>query len=72
MVYTHHYTKHVSPFSSAPDGSQYRSSFRTWTDDGLLRQTVYVRLPADKPASEVRRETPGPQDRRDAFSAAWD
>jgi ATP-dependent DNA ligase len=30
----------------------------TWTDDGLLRQTVYVGLRSDKPAAEVRREVP--------------
>ncbi len=28
-----------------------------WTDDGLLRHTVFVGLREDKPASEVRRET---------------
>ena len=30
----------------------------TWTEDGLLRHTVYVGLRSDKPAQEVRREAP--------------
>jgi DNA ligase D-like protein (predicted ligase) len=33
-------------------------TYLTWTDDGLLRQTVYVGLRSDKPAAEVRRELP--------------
>ena len=33
-------------------------TYLTWTADGLLRQTVYVGLREDKPAAEVRRETP--------------
>lgn len=32
--------------------------YLTWTADGLLRQTVCVGLREDKPAREVRRETP--------------
>jgi bifunctional non-homologous end joining protein LigD len=31
-------------------------SYLTWTNDGLLRQTVYVGLREDKPAEDVRRE----------------
>jgi ATP-dependent DNA ligase len=31
-------------------------TYLTWTDDGLLRQTVYVELRSDKPATQVRRE----------------
>src|ERR1700735_3408030 len=31
-------------------------TYLTWTDDGLLRHTVYVGLREDKPATEVRRE----------------
>jgi DNA ligase D-like protein (predicted ligase) len=33
-------------------------TYLTWTADGLLRQTVYVGLRSDKPAAQVRRETP--------------
>ena len=33
-------------------------TYLTWTADGLLRHTVYVGLRSDKPAREVRRETP--------------
>ena len=33
-------------------------TYLTWTDDGLLRQTVYVGLRSDKPAAQVRREIP--------------
>jgi ATP-dependent DNA ligase len=33
-------------------------TYLTWTADGLLRQTVYVGLREDKPAAEVRRDTP--------------
>jgi ATP-dependent DNA ligase len=33
-------------------------TYLTWTEDGLLRQTVYVGLRSDKPAAEVRRELP--------------
>ena len=33
-------------------------TYLTWTDDGLLRQTVYVGLRSDKPATQVRREVP--------------
>ena len=31
-------------------------SYLTWTENGLLRQTVYVGLREDKPADQVRRE----------------
>jgi ATP-dependent DNA ligase len=31
-------------------------SYLTWTADGLLRHTVYVGLPDDKPADQVRQE----------------
>jgi ATP-dependent DNA ligase len=31
-------------------------TYLTRTEDGLLRQTVYVGLRSDKPAAEVRRE----------------
>ena len=31
-------------------------TYLSWTADGLLRQTVYVGLRADKPATKVRRE----------------
>jgi DNA ligase D-like protein (predicted ligase) len=34
--------------------------YLSWPDDGLLRQTVFVGLREDKPAGEVRRETPRP------------
>jgi DNA ligase D-like protein (predicted ligase) len=37
------------------------TSYLTWTGDGFLRQTVYVGLREDKPAEQVRRETPGSQ-----------
>jgi bifunctional non-homologous end joining protein LigD len=33
-------------------------TFREWTDDGVLRQPVYVGLRDDKSASEARRERP--------------
>jgi len=33
-------------------------TYLTWTEDGLLRHTVYVGLRSDKPARDVRRETP--------------
>jgi DNA ligase D-like protein (predicted ligase) len=33
-------------------------TYLTWTGDGLLRQTVYVGLRSDKPATQVRREVP--------------
>jgi bifunctional non-homologous end joining protein LigD len=33
-------------------------TYLTWIEDGLLRHTVYVGLRSDKPATEVRRETP--------------
>jgi ATP-dependent DNA ligase len=33
-------------------------TYLTWTEDGVLRQTVYVGLRSDKPAAEVRRELP--------------
>ncbi len=36
-------------------------TYLSWTADGLLRQTVYVRLPEDKPATEVRREKTRPK-----------
>jgi ATP-dependent DNA ligase len=32
--------------------------YLTWTGDNLLRQVVYEGLREDKPAAEVRRETP--------------
>jgi ATP-dependent DNA ligase len=32
--------------------------FLTWTDDNLLRQVVYEGPHEDKPAREVRRESP--------------
>jgi bifunctional non-homologous end joining protein LigD len=34
--------------------------FLTWTEDNLLRQTVYEGLREDKPADEVRRDVPHP------------
>jgi ATP-dependent DNA ligase len=34
------------------------TTYLSWTEDGLLRQTVYVGLRSDKPAAEVRRELP--------------
>lgn len=33
-------------------------TYLTWSDDGLLRHTVFVGLREDKPAKEVRRERP--------------
>ena len=33
-------------------------TYMTWSDDGLLRHTVFVGLRVEKPAREVRRETP--------------
>ena len=33
-------------------------TYLTWTADGLLRHTVFIALRSDKPAIEVRRETP--------------
>jgi ATP-dependent DNA ligase len=33
-------------------------TFLTWTDDGLLRQVVFQGLRQDKPARDVRLETP--------------
>jgi DNA ligase D-like protein (predicted ligase) len=33
-------------------------TYLTWTADGLLRHTVFIGLRSDKPATEVRRETP--------------
>jgi bifunctional non-homologous end joining protein LigD len=33
-------------------------SYLTWTDDGLLRQVVYLGEREDKPAAEVRRDPP--------------
>jgi ATP-dependent DNA ligase len=33
-------------------------TYLTWSDDGLLRHTVFVGLREDKPAREVRREKP--------------
>ena len=33
-------------------------TYLTWTGDGLLRQTVYIGLRSDKPATQVRREVP--------------
>jgi len=37
------------------------AKFLTWTQDNLLRQVVYEGLREDKPAAEVRRETPYPK-----------
>jgi DNA ligase D-like protein (predicted ligase) len=34
-------------------------TYLTWTDDGLLRHTVFVGLREDKPAKQVRREQSG-------------
>ena len=33
-------------------------SYLTWTEDGLLRQVVYLGEREDKPAAEVRRAPP--------------
>jgi ATP-dependent DNA ligase len=33
-------------------------TYLTWTDDGLLRHTVYVGLRYDKPATQAQREVP--------------
>jgi DNA ligase D-like protein (predicted ligase) len=33
-------------------------TYLTWTADGLLRHTVYLGLRSDKPATDVRRESP--------------
>jgi DNA ligase D-like protein (predicted ligase) len=33
-------------------------TYLTWSEDGLLRHTIFVGLREDKPASEVRREMP--------------
>ena len=33
-------------------------TYLTWSEDGLLRHTVFVGLREDKPAKEVRREAP--------------
>jgi bifunctional non-homologous end joining protein LigD len=32
--------------------------FTEWTSEGRLRHPVFVALRSDKPASEIRRETP--------------
>jgi ATP-dependent DNA ligase len=34
-------------------------TYLSWSDDGLLRHTVFVGLREDKPATEIRREAPG-------------
>jgi bifunctional non-homologous end joining protein LigD len=34
--------------------------FQEWTDDGRMRQPIFVGLREDKPAREVRREVPAP------------
>ena len=34
-------------------------SYLTWTEDGLLRQVVYLGERENKPAAEVRRDPPG-------------
>ena len=39
-------------------------AFAEWTDDGLLRQPVFLGLRADKEASEVTRERAQPSLRR--------
>jgi ATP-dependent DNA ligase len=36
-------------------------TYLSWSDDGLLRHTVFLGLREDKPATEVRREAPGAQ-----------
>jgi DNA ligase D-like protein (predicted ligase) len=36
-------------------------TYLSWSDDGLLRHTVFLGLREDKPAREVRRETPSAQ-----------
>ena len=36
-------------------------TYLTWSDEGLSRFTVFVGLREDKPAWEVRRETPAPR-----------
>ena len=33
-------------------------TYLSWTEDGLLRHTVFLGLREDKPAPEVRREAP--------------
>jgi bifunctional non-homologous end joining protein LigD len=35
------------------------TTYLSWSEDGLLRHTVFVGLREDKPASEVRRGQPG-------------
>ena len=35
-------------------------TYLSWSEDGLLRHTVFVGLREDKPANDVRREQPGP------------
>ena len=34
-------------------------TYLSWSEDGLLRHTVFVGLREDKPANDVRREAPG-------------
>ena len=34
-------------------------TYLSWSEDGLLRHTVFVGLREDKPANDVRREQPG-------------
>ncbi len=36
-------------------------TYLSWSDDGLLRHTVFLGLREDKPAREVRREAPTAQ-----------
>jgi ATP-dependent DNA ligase len=36
-------------------------TYLSWSDDGLLRHTVFLGLREDKPAREVRREAPRAQ-----------
>jgi hypothetical protein len=44
--------------------------YLTWTEDNLLRQVVYQGLREDKPAAEVRRAAPYPQQAEPAHPAA--
>jgi ATP-dependent DNA ligase len=46
-------------------------TYLTWSDDGLLRHTVFVGLREDKPAREVRREGPSSEGPRRPTVAQW-